>query len=67
MWIIGGVIAAAVLVLALVLINFNETSKPIEPPSALSAARILGKADAPITIDLYSDFQCPICRRAELY
>jgi protein-disulfide isomerase len=65
LWIIGGVAAAAILVLALVLLNLNATTKPVAPPSALSAGRVLGKADAPVTIDLYSDFQCPICRRAE--
>lgn len=65
-WIIGGVIAAAVLVLALVFINMNATAKPIEPPSTLNAGRVLGSASAPVKIDLYSDFQCPICRRAEL-
>lgn len=65
LWIIGGVAAAAVLVLALVIVNLNATTKPVAPPSALNAGRVLGKADAPVTIDLYSDFQCPICRRAE--
>lgn len=65
MWIIGGILAAAILVLALVLINLEANSKPPEPPSAFNAGRILGKTTAPVTIDLYSDFQCPICRRAE--
>ena len=65
-WIIGGVVAAALVVLALVFINLNATSTPVAPPSALNAGRVLGKADAPVTIDLYSDFQCPICRRADI-
>lgn len=65
-WIIGGVAIAAVVVLALVVLNLNTTTKPVEPPSALNAGRVLGKTDAPVTIDLYSDFQCPICRRADL-
>ena len=64
-WIIGGVIGAAVLVLALVLINMNATAKPLDPPSTLNAGRVLGNASAPVKIDLYSDFQCPICARAE--
>lgn len=64
-WIIGGVAAAAVLVLVLVLVNLNATAQPLPPPAALTAGRILGKATAPVKIDLYSDFQCPICRRAE--
>lgn len=65
MWIIGAVLAAAILVLALVLINLNATAQPPAPPSAFNIGRILGKPTAPVTIDLYSDFQCPICRRAE--
>lgn len=65
-WIIGGVVAAAVIVLGLVFVNLNATAQPNEPPSMLNAGRVLGKADAPVTIDLYSDFQCPVCRRAEL-
>jgi len=65
MWIIGGVAAAAVLVLVLTLVNLNAVSAPSKPPSELNAGRVLGQTDAPITIDLYSDFQCPICRRAE--
>jgi protein-disulfide isomerase len=65
-WIIGGVAAAAVIVLALVLINLNTPrAEPISPQ--VSAGRTLGQADAPVTIDLYSDFQCPVCRRAELF
>jgi protein-disulfide isomerase len=64
-WIIGAVAAAAVLVLALVFINLNATAKPLEPPSVLNAGRVLGDAAAPVKIDLYSDFQCPVCRRAD--
>jgi protein-disulfide isomerase len=66
LWIIGGIVGAAVLVLVLVLINLNAPRSATTPPAQANAGRVLGKADAPVTIDLYSDFQCPICRRAEL-
>ena len=32
-------------------------------PAALAEGRSLGEADAPVTLDVYSDFQCPVCRR----
>lgn len=65
-WIIGGVIAGAVLVLALVMINLVAAPKTERVPAKTSAGRVLGNANAPVTIDMYSDFQCPVCRRADL-
>lgn len=65
LWIIGAVIAAALLVLVLVFINLTAASNPTKPPVAASAGRVLGNANAPVTIDEYADFQCPICGRAE--
>lgn len=35
------------------------------PPNATASGVPLGKADAPATVDLYVDFQCPICRAYE--
>ncbi len=34
-----------------------------DTPAALADGRSLGVADAPITIDLWADFQCPVCAR----
>ncbi len=65
-WIIGAVLAAAILVLALVVINLNAPAASTAAPSQVNAGRVLGLASAPVKIDLYSDFQCPICRRADL-
>ena len=32
-----------------------------EIPAELANGRELGKADAPVTLELWSDFQCPVC------
>ena len=32
------------------------------PPAELSSDRSLGRADAPVTLTIWSDFQCPACR-----
>lgn len=56
-WIAGAVVGAVVLVLALVLINLNTGSRTPTPVSSVSAGRTLGKDTAPVTIELYSDFQ----------
>lgn len=41
----------------------HELAHPeVGVPAALADGRTLGKADAPVTIDIWSDFQCPACR-----
>jgi protein-disulfide isomerase len=35
---------------------------PSQPtPTALADGRAIGKPDAPVTLELWSDFQCPVC------
>jgi len=38
----------------------------IEYPAGLIAGATIGKADAPVTLEVYGDFQCPICARYSL-
>ncbi len=65
-WIIGGIVVAVILVTALIVTNLTATRTVTTPPSPINSGRVLGQANAPVTIDEYADFQCPICRRAEL-
>lgn len=67
---VGAVIAGVVLVGALVLANRPAGSgtevRPAEvrpAPAALVDGRSVGSANAPITIELWSDFQCPVCEQ----
>lgn len=53
--IIVGVIAAVVVVALLVLLNINL--KPGVPTTTASEGKTWGQTSAPVTIDMWSDFQ----------
>jgi protein-disulfide isomerase len=64
----GALVAGIVLIVALALTNRPTPSTgtvvpaAVAPPAAaLVHGRALGNANAPITIELWSDFQCPVC------
>ncbi len=54
--IVGGVVIAVVVVGLLVLLNLN-LERPTSTPPTVSQGKTWGKADAPVTIDEWSDFQ----------
>jgi protein-disulfide isomerase len=62
---IGVVIIAALLILqgtAPRSIDTSDLKSPVmQVPAGLADGRVLGKADAPVTLDVWSDFQCPVC------
>jgi protein-disulfide isomerase len=64
--VIGGLALIAVLVLTRPQPAATPTSAVISaavPAGLVSDGFTLGKAEAPVTIDVYEDFQCPACMR----
>ncbi|MGH4026134.1 MAG: thioredoxin domain-containing protein, partial [Pseudonocardiaceae bacterium] len=59
--------AVGILVLFAAVIGYGlyrgEQSAVIVPPGAVDDGIPVGNADAPVTIDLFEDFQCPICAK----
>jgi protein-disulfide isomerase len=61
--------AGAVLIGAILLLNGSpkpdarSVIKAAAPAGIASAGYVLGSAGAPVTIDLYEDFQCPACEQ----
>lgn len=67
-------VSAAALVVAVAIIVLNQKPAPTNtggtlftPPTSYTADIVdgnsLGHADAPVVMDVYSDFQCPFCAR----
>jgi protein-disulfide isomerase len=63
LWIIGGSIVAVVLVGSLIFLN-AKLSPWLSRPT-VSTGRVWGQAQAPVSIEVFSDFQCPVCARAD--
>jgi protein-disulfide isomerase len=71
--VLGAVVAAVVLVVVLVGVVVVQTRRTSTATDAAAPANTVdngyvfavGSADAPVTIDLYEDFQCPNCKALE--
>jgi protein-disulfide isomerase len=66
-------IAVVAIAIAIVLVVVSLTSAAKSPVTITTASSVLsecgsptcGQANAPVTIDIYADFQCPYCARAD--
>ena len=68
---LGGVVGALVVLVALVVVIVVQTHRTstaaaaAAPPGATDDVFVVGSASAPVTVDLYEDFQCPNCKAFE--
>ena len=70
-WVTAGFGVIGVVIIAVLLISQGTAPKSIDTsglkesvvlvPAGLADGRTLGKADAPVTLDVWSDYQCPVC------
>jgi protein-disulfide isomerase len=70
--VIGAVAAAVAVVVALVVVIVVQTQRTAPSAGAAVPANTVdgtviavGSADAPVTVDVYEDFQCPVCASFE--
>jgi protein-disulfide isomerase len=67
----AGIAAGVVVLVALVLVIVVQTHRTSTSPTAAAPANadgtaiVVGSATAPVTVDLYEDFQCPNCKAFE--
>ena len=69
--VLGGIVAAVAVVVAVVVVIVVQTARTSTSTNAAVPAHtangviVVGSADAPVTVDLYEDFQCPNCKAFE--
>jgi protein-disulfide isomerase len=67
----AGIAAGVVVLVALVVVIVVQTHRTSTSPTAAAPANadgtaiVVGSATAPVTVDLYEDFQCPNCKAFE--
>lgn len=72
-WVVGAVITVVIVVGVLIVVGTTmATSSSAKAPSAITPSAMdecggpaCGQANAPVTIEVYADFQCPYCARAD--
>ena len=69
--VLGGIAAAVAVLVAVVVVIVVQTNRTAPSAGAAAPANVdgtvisVGSADAPVTVDLYEDFQCPNCQAFE--
>jgi protein-disulfide isomerase len=70
--VLGGIVATVVVLVALVVVIVVQSHRTTPAADAAVPANTVdgtaiavGSADAPVTVDLYEDFQCPNCKAFE--
>jgi protein-disulfide isomerase len=71
--VIGGTVAAVLVVIAVVVAVVVQSSRTAPSANAATPAHtvssghviVVGSSSAPVTVDLYEDFQCPNCKAFE--
>lgn len=71
--VVGGVVAAVVLLVVLVVVVVVQTRRTAPSADAAAPANTaadgqgfaVGREDAPVTLTVYADYQCPVCQRFE--
>ncbi|MGY1618898.1 DsbA family protein [Geodermatophilus sp. SYSU D00691] len=70
---LGGLVAAALVAVAVVVTIVVQGHRTATAADSVTPAHttddgttvVVGSADAPVTVDLYEDFQCPVCKSFE--
>jgi protein-disulfide isomerase len=70
-WVTAGFGLIGIVIIGALVISQGTAPKPIntaglkspigQVPAGLADGRVLGKADAPVTLEVWSDYQCPVC------
>ncbi|WP_261566176.1 DsbA family protein [Frankia gtarii] len=69
--IVAGVVVVVLIIVGVIgfaVQNSREESKPVVLPAAATGTDggiVVGQASAPVTVDMYEDFQCPACEALE--
>ncbi|HEY6057089.1 MAG TPA: thioredoxin domain-containing protein, partial [Candidatus Limnocylindrales bacterium] len=65
----GAALLVGIVIVAIAVLSQNQprlSDRLVQPafdvPAGLADGRTLGKADAPVTLQIWSDFQCPACQ-----